>query len=80
MSNDNKNAFFVEANVINISTNFSFVPLMASEEKIFEYFFADLGFGCHGNKSNSAVWTKFIWLVEDYSGYISLKLLSKYLQ
>ena len=22
---------------------------------------------CHGNHSNSAIWTKFIWIVEDYS-------------
>ena len=29
---------------MNISTSFSFFPLMASEEKIFEYVFANLAF------------------------------------
>ena len=28
---------------------------------------------CHGNQSNSAIWTKFIWMVEDYSRNISVK-------
>ena len=27
-------------------------------------------FGCHGNQSNSVVWTKFICLVEDYSTFL----------
>ena len=43
---------------------------MISEEKIFEYFFENLPFG---NQSNSAIWTKFIWIVEDYSRNISVK-------
>ena len=34
---------------------------------------------CHGNQSNSEIWTKQICLVEDYSRNISVKLLSKYL-
>ena len=59
--------------------SFIFIPLMASEEMIFEYFFSNLAFRLHGNQSNSVVWTKFIWLVEDYSRNISVKLLSKYL-
>ena len=71
-----KNILFVEANVMNISTKFQLHHLMASEEMIF----ANLAFGCHGNQSNSAVWTKFIWLVQDYSRNISVKLLSKFLQ
>ena len=50
----------------------SFIPLMTSQKKIFEYFFA--------NQSNSDILTKFIWLVEDHSRNISVKLLSKYLQ
>ena len=77
-----KNITFVEINVMNISTNKSinFIPLMASEQMIFEYFFVNLSFGCHGNQSNSAVWTKFTHLVEDYSRNISVKLLSKHLQ
>ena len=53
---------------------FSFIPLMASEEMIFEYLLQIYPFGCHGNQSNSEVWTKFIWLVEDYSRNISVKL------
>ena len=36
-------------------------------------------FGCHGHQSKPVIWTKFIWLVEDYSRNISAKLLSKYL-
>ena len=31
------------------------------------------------NQSKSVILTKFIWLVEDYSKNISVKLLSKYL-
>ena len=56
MSKGNKkNISFVEANVMNISTKFSFIPLIASEEKIFDFFFfANLALGCHGNQSNSA--------------------------
>ena len=45
--------------------SFSFIPLMASEKKIFEYLF---------QKSKSAIWTKFVWLVEDYSRNVSVKL------
>ena len=40
-----KNIIFVEANVMNISAIFNFIPLMASEEMIFEYFFANLSLG-----------------------------------
>ena len=52
--------------------HFSFIPLTASEEKIFEYFFENWPLCCHGNQSNSAIWTKFIWIVEDYSRNISV--------
>ena len=41
--------------------------------------FSWIPFGCHGNQSNSAVWTKLISLVEDYSRNISVNFLSKYL-
>ena len=34
-----KNIIHVEANVMNIYASFSFIPLMASDKKIFEYFF-----------------------------------------
>ena len=61
---------------MNISVKF----LMASEEMIFENLFAIKPFCGHGNQLNSAVWTKIIWLVEDYSRNISVKLMSKYLQ
>ena len=39
MSNGIKNTVFVETNVMNILPSFSFIPLMASEEMISEYFF-----------------------------------------
>ena len=51
--------------------SFSFIPLMISEEKIFEYFFRKIcPLCCHGNQSKSVIWTKFI---EDYSRNISVK-------
>ena len=40
MGNDIKNVVYVVANVMNMNAKFSFMmPLMFSEEKIFEYFF-----------------------------------------
>ena len=39
-----KNKIYLEANVMNIYAKFSFIPLMASEKKIFEYFFQNLAF------------------------------------
>ena len=44
MSNDNKEQNCLEAYAMNISTRFIFIPLMASEEKISDYFFANLAF------------------------------------
>ena len=41
-----KNNIFVEANVMNISESFSFMPLMVSEEMIFSQIYP---YGCHGN-------------------------------
>ena len=52
---------------------------MASEKKIFEYLFRKFSLS-DAMFTNQAIWTKFIWLVEDYSKIISVKLLSKYLQ
>ena len=49
---------------------FSFIPHTASEEKIFSKIYP---LCCHGNQSNSAIWTKFIWIVEDYTRNISVK-------
>ena len=39
-----KNITYVEANVMHMYESFSFIPLTASEEKIFEYFFENLPF------------------------------------
>ena len=39
-----KGIIYVEANVMNIYAKFSFIPITASEEKIFEYFFENLPF------------------------------------
>ena len=63
---------------MNIMQSFSFIPFMASVKKIFDFFFfKNLAFGCHGNQSKSAILTKFIWLVKDYSRNISVKLFFK---
>ena len=54
--------------------SFSFIPLMASEKKIFRiFFFENLAFWLPW-QPKSTIWTKFIWLVEDYSRNISIKL------
>ena len=76
-----KNKPFVEANVMNISAKFQLhSPLWLLRRLFFNIFSQIYPFGCHGNQSNSAVWTKVIYLIEDYSRNISVKLLSKYLQ
>ena len=73
-----KNINFVEANVMNIFAKFQLhAPYGFWFFNIFSQIYP---FGCHGNQSNSAVWTKFVCLVEDYPRNISEKLLSKYLQ
>ena len=81
MSNGNNNTLFVEANVIKFLHFFSFTPIAASEEMIFEYFCVckfSLSVAMATIKLGSLY--KIIRLVEDYSGNISVKLLSKYLQ
>ena len=50
--------------------SFSFITLMISEQKIFSKIYP---LCCHGKQSNSAILTKFIWIVEDYSRNISVK-------
>ena len=75
-----KNIIYVEANVMNMYAKFQLHPLMASEEKIFNIFSKIYPLCCHGNQSNSAIWTKFIWIIEDYSRNISVEKNSKYLQ
>ena len=60
--------------------SFSFIPLMASRKKIFEYFFENLAFRLPGQPIKISDFDKFMWLVKYYSRNISVKLLSKYLQ
>ena len=55
-----KNIDYVETNVMNMYAKFSFIPLIASEEKIFNNFSKIYPLCCHGNPSYSAIWTKFI--------------------
>ena len=74
-----KNIIYVKANVMNMYAKFQLHPPYSfwGEDLIF---FQIYPLCCHGNQSNSAIWTKFIWIAEDYSRNISVKLLSKYLQ
>ena len=65
---------------MNISAKFQLHPPYGFWGVYFEYFFANVTFRLHGNKSNSAVWTKFICFAGDYSRNISVNFLSKYLQ
>ena len=66
---------------MNISAKFQLRPPYGfCGDDFFNIFSRIYPFGCHGNQPNSAVWTKFVCLVEDYSRNISVKLLSKYLQ
>ena len=60
---------------MNIYASFSFIPLMASEKKIFEYFFFK-------NLAFRLPWQpiKISDLDKDYSSKISVKLFSKHLQ
>ena len=46
---------------------------MVSEKKIFKHFFKIDPFCRADNQSNSPIWTKVVWNVEDYSIYISVK-------
>ena len=75
-----KSIIYVEANAMNIYAKFQLhLPYhnMASE-KIFEYFFQTFSLSVAMTKL--AIWTKFIWLVKDYSRNISVKCFSKHLQ
>ena len=71
MDNDNKTyIIYVEANVMNICAKFQFhAPYGFWEEDflIFLFFFENLAFQLPWQPIKSATWTKFIWLVEDYS-------------
>ena len=72
----------VNGKFMNISAKFQLHPPYGFwGDDFWMFFFLQIyPFGCHGNQSNSKVWTKFIRLEEDYSRNISVKLLSKYLQ
>ena len=58
MGNDNKKIICVETNVINFLLSFSFISLMASEEKIFEYFFNHLPFILPWQANKFSDWDK----------------------
>ena len=72
-----KNIFYVEANVMQ---SFSFIPLMASEKKIFEYFFQTFSLSVAMATNQNQRFGQVIWLVKEYSRNISAKLFSKHLQ
>ena len=77
-SNKHKNNIFVEAIVRNNSAKFQLYPLNSFWGVDFLIFFSKIyPLCCHGNQSNSAIWTKFIWIVEDYSRNISVKKIYK---
>ena len=68
------NNTFVEAIVRNNSAKFQLYPPNSWGGVDFWIFFSKIyPLCCHGNQSNSAIWTKFIWIVEDYSRNISVK-------
>ena len=74
---------FVEANVMNISAKFQLHAPYGFWGDDFLIFFCKFILSvvmATNQNSNSAVWTKFIRLVDDYSRNISEKLLSEYLQ
>ena len=77
-----KNTIYVEANVMNMYAKFQLHPLYGFWGEDFWIFFSKIyPLCCHGNQSNSAIWTNFIWIVENYSWNISVKKnLNKYLQ
>ena len=69
------NHLLAEANATNISV--SFIPDIASEELIFEYFSYISPFSYHDNQSNWGVCTKRVYLVEDHLTNISKKTFVK---
>ena len=48
-------------------------PLWLLRRRFFNIFSKIYPLCCHGNQSNSAIWTKFIWITEDYSRNISVE-------
>ena len=69
-----RNNVFVEANVMNMYAKFQLHPLYEFwGEDFWRFVLKIYPLCCHGNQSNSAIWTKFIWIIEDYSRNISVK-------
>ena len=66
-----KNTIYVETNVMNMYAKFQLLMLM--RRRFLNNFSKIYSFCCHGNQSNSVIWTEFIWIVEDYSRNISVK-------
>ena len=77
-----KSIIYVEANSMNLYAKFQLHPQYSFwGEDFLNIFWKIYPLCCHGNQSNSVIWTKFIWIVEDYSSNISAqKKKSKYLQ
>ena len=78
-----KYTLFVEANIMNISTkfqSFSFIPCMSSEEKIFEYVFANLAFRLPWQPIKFSGLDKIHIVGRGLLKELSAEVLSKYLQ
>ena len=69
-----ENTIYVEGNIMkNIYEKFQLHPLQSFWEEDFLIFFVNLAFLLPWQPIKSAVLTKFIWVVEDYSRNISVK-------
>ena len=64
-----KNIIYVEANVMNMYAKFQLHPPYSWGGEDFLIFFRKFTL----YQSNSAIWTKFIWIIEEYSRNISVK-------
>ena len=72
-----KNNTFVQASVRNTYAKFQLYPPKQLLRSWFLNIFSKIyPLCCHDNQSNSAIWTKFIWIIEDYSRNISVKKIS----
>ena len=56
-----------------LSFSFIPIPLWLLRRRVFNKFSKIYSLCCYGNQSNSSIWTKFIWIVEDYSRNISVE-------
>ena len=75
-----KNIIYVEANVMNKYAKFQLHPPYGFLGEDFLIFFSKIyTLCCHDNQSNSAIWTKFMWIVEYYLRNISVKKKKKIL-